>query len=104
MTRGRLQKELDSGKIIIVAGFQGKTEAGEITTLGRGGSDTTAVAIAGAVGAVVCEIFTDVDGVYTTDPRIVSNARKLDSISYDEMLELAQFGCFSAANKSCRIC
>lgn len=88
----RLKNELDSGKIIIVAGFQGKTEGGEITTLGRGGSDTTAVAIAGAVGADVCEIYTDVDGVYTTDPRIVSNARKLDSISYDEMLELASLG------------
>lgn len=80
------------GKIVIVAGFQGITEDGEITTLGRGGSDTTAVAIAAALKADRCDIFTDVTGVYTTDPRIVKAARKLQSISYDEMLELANLG------------
>ena len=88
----RLQKELDNDKIIVIAGFQGKTEVGEITTLGRGGSDITAVAIASAIGADICEIYTDVDGVYTTDPRIVSNAKKLDFISYDEMFEFANLG------------
>lgn len=88
----RLKKELDAGKIIIVAGFQGKTEGGEITTLGRGGSDTTAVAVAAAVHADVCEIYTDVDGVYTADPRIVPEATKLPFVSYDEMLELASLG------------
>ena len=88
----RLKKEIDAGKIVIVAGFQGKTESGEITTLGRGGSDTTAVAVAAAIKADVCEIYTDVDGVYTTDPRIVSNAKKLPFVSYDEMLELASLG------------
>lgn len=88
----RLKREIDAGKIVIVAGFQGKTEEGEITTLGRGGSDTTAVAVAAAVKADVCEIYTDVDGVYTADPRIVSNASKLLFVSYDEMLELASLG------------
>lgn len=88
----RLKKEIDAGKIIIVAGFQGKTENGEITTLGRGGSDTTAVAVAAAVKADVCEIYTDVDGVYTADPRIVEDASKLPFVSYDEMLELASLG------------
>ncbi|ABZ84497.1 aspartate kinase, monofunctional class [Heliomicrobium modesticaldum Ice1] len=88
----RLRLELDAGNIVIVAGFQGATETGEITTLGRGGSDTTAVAVAAALKADVCEIFTDVDGVYTTDPRVVSNARKLNRITYDEMLELASLG------------
>ena len=88
----RLKKEIDSGKIVIVAGFQGKTEEGEITTLGRGGSDTTAVAVAAAVKADVCEIYTDVDGVYTADPRIVPDATKLPFVSYDEMLELASLG------------
>lgn len=88
----RLKKEIDDGKIIIVAGFQGKTEEGEITTLGRGGSDTTAVAVAAAVNADLCEIYTDVDGVYTADPRIVPNASKLPFVSYDEMLELASLG------------
>lgn len=88
----RLKKEIDAGKIIIVAGFQGKTESGEITTLGRGGSDTTAVAVAAAVKADVCEIYTDVDGVYTADPRIISDASKLSFVSYDEMLELASLG------------
>ncbi len=88
----RLHKELKNGNIIIVAGFQGINEYGDITTLGRGGSDTTAVAVAAAVKADVCEIYTDVDGVYTTDPRIVPEARKLKTISYDEMLELASLG------------
>lgn len=88
----RLKQELEQGNIVIVAGFQGQTLAGEITTLGRGGSDTTAVAIAAALQADVCEIFTDVDGVYTADPRIVPEAQKLASISYDEMLELASLG------------
>ncbi|MDS1030690.1 aspartate kinase [Bacillota bacterium LX-D] len=88
----RIQKELHQGNIVIVAGFQGKTANGEITTLGRGGSDTSAVALAAALKADICEIFTDVDGVYTTDPRIEVNAQKLSSISYEEMLELASLG------------
>ncbi len=88
----RLNQELDGGKIVIVAGFQGVTEAGDLTTLGRGGSNVTLVAIAAVLKADVCENYTDVDGVYTADPRIVPNARKLDSISYDEMLELASLG------------
>ncbi|MBN2984457.1 MULTISPECIES: aspartate kinase [Cohnella] len=88
----RVHAALDQGEIVIVAGFQGMTEDGEITTLGRGGSDTTAVALAAALEADVCEIYTDVDGIYSTDPRIVKNARKLDVISYDEMLELAHLG------------
>ncbi|HEX6923188.1 MAG TPA: aspartate kinase [Bacillales bacterium] len=88
----RIQKLLKENKIVIVAGFQGVTEAGEITTLGRGGSDTTAVALAAALEADKCEIFTDVDGVYTCDPRYVEKARKIETISYDEMLELATLG------------
>ncbi|WP_339816641.1 aspartate kinase [Paenibacillus sp. FSL R7-0216] len=88
----RVQKSLEEGNIVIVAGFQGMTEGGEITTFGRGGSDTTAVALAAATGADYCEIYTDVDGIYSTDPRIVKNARKLNEISYDEMLELANLG------------
>lgn len=88
----RLKKELAAGNIVIVAGFQGVTLDNEITTLGRGGSDTTAVAVAAALDADVCEIFTDVDGVYTTDPRMVADARKLSQITYDEMLELASLG------------
>ncbi|MCB2183975.1 MAG: aspartate kinase [Desulfobulbaceae bacterium] len=83
---------LNSGKIVVVAGFQGVTEKGDITTLGRGGSDTTAVALAAALKADQCEIFTDVDGVYTTDPNICTSARKIDRITYDEMLELASLG------------
>jgi len=85
-------KDLKAGKVVIVAGFQGINEDGQITTLGRGGSDLTAIALAAAVKADVCQIYTDVDGVYTADPRIVKNARKLDEISYDEMLELASLG------------
>ena len=88
----KLNKYLSEGKIIVVAGFQGVTEDGEITTLGRGGSDTSAVAIASALGAIRCDIYTDVEGVYTTDPRIVPNASKLDVVTYDEMLELASVG------------
>lgn len=88
----RLRRELEQGRIVIVAGFQGKTCEDEITTLGRGGSDTTAVAIAAALRADVCQIYTDVDGVYTADPRVVPEARKLGVISYDEMLELASLG------------
>jgi aspartate kinase len=83
---------LDSGKVVIVAGFQGQTAEGQITTLGRGGSDLTAIALAAALKADLCQIYTDVDGVYTADPRIVPGARKLNEISYDEMLELASLG------------
>jgi aspartate kinase len=89
----RVQRALDDGKIVLVAGFQGlSTTTDDVTTLGRGGSDTTAVALAAALGARVCEIYTDVDGVYTADPRIVPEARKLNTISYEEMLELAASG------------
>lgn len=88
----RVQKALDEGNIVIVAGFQGATEDGDITTLGRGGSDTTAVAIAAGSQADICEIYTDVDGVYTADPRIVPEARKLKEITFSEMLELARLG------------
>ncbi|MEW6572556.1 MAG: aspartate kinase [Bacillota bacterium] len=88
----RLRKELAAGKTIVVAGFQGMAPNGDVTTLGRGGSDTTAVALAVALRADRCEIFTDVDGVYTADPRVVPDARKLRAISYDEMLELASLG------------
>ncbi|MDR3635966.1 MAG: aspartate kinase [Isosphaeraceae bacterium] len=88
----RMTQALDEGKIVIVAGFQGVDDNYDITTLGRGGSDTTAVALAAVLGADACEIYTDVDGVYTTDPRVVPAARKIDRISYDEMLELASLG------------
>ncbi|MCI5223322.1 MAG: aspartate kinase [Candidatus Electrothrix sp. AR4] len=88
----RIQQHLDIGKVVVIAGFQGVTEDGEITTLGRGGSDTTAVALAAALKADACEIFTDVEGVYTTDPNICTQARKIDMITYDEMLELASLG------------
>ena len=88
----KLKKNLQEGKIIVVAGFQGVTEDGEITTLGRGGSDTSAVALAAALNADRCDIYTDVEGVYTTDPRIVPRATRLDQISYEEMLELAHAG------------
>ena len=87
-----LKTFLDEGYVAVVAGFQGVTEDMEVTTLGRGGSDLTAVAVAHAIGADVCEIYTDVDGVYTTDPNMVASARKLDRICYDEMLELASLG------------
>jgi aspartate kinase len=87
-----VEKDLKAGKVVIVAGFQGINEEGQITTLGRGGSDLTAIALAAAVKADKCEIYTDVDGVYTADPRVVKTARKLAEISYDEMLELASSG------------
>jgi len=88
----KMQKHLEEGKIVIIAGFQGINENGDVTTLGRGGSDLTAVAIAGALNADKCEIYTDVDGIYTTDPRIEPKAKKIDVITYDEMLELASLG------------
>ncbi|WP_080793068.1 aspartate kinase [Corynebacterium pacaense] len=93
VTPGRVREALDEGKICIVAGFQGvNKETRDVTTLGRGGSDTTAVALAAALNADVCEIYSDVDGVYTADPRIVPNAKKLDKLSFEEMLELAAVG------------
>ncbi|MRJ03019.1 MAG: aspartate kinase [Epsilonproteobacteria bacterium] len=95
-----MRRALDEGKIVVVAGFQGITADGEVTTLGRGGSDLTAVAIAGALGADKCEIYSDVDGVYTTDPRIEPKAKKLEKISYDEMLELASLGAKVLQNRS----
>lgn len=88
----RVRDAIAEGRIVIVAGFQGMTADGHITTLGRGGSDTTAVAVAAGIGADVCEIYTDVDGVYTADPRVAPDARKIDTISYEEMLELAASG------------
>lgn len=90
--RGRIDRELTAGRVVIVAGFQGITQDEEITTLGRGGSDTTAVALASALGADLCQIFTDVEGVFTADPRIVPEARKIREISYDELLEMASSG------------
>ncbi|TBR78910.1 aspartate kinase [Campylobacter novaezeelandiae] len=95
-----IENELNNGKIVIVAGFQGVNEKGEVTTLGRGGSDLSAVALAGALNADLCEIYTDVDGVYTTDPRIEPKAKKLDRISYEEMLELASLGAKVLQNRS----
>lgn len=96
----RIQRELDKNKIVIVAGFQGVNRFGDVTTLGRGGSDTSAVALAAAFGADLCQIFTDVDGVYTTDPRVAPNAVKLEEITYDEMLELASQGAQVLHNRS----
>jgi len=90
--RDVLLETLDAGVVAVLAGFQGTDEAGNITTLGRGGSDTSAVAVAAALGADVCEIYTDVDGVFTTDPSLVASARKLDRISFDEMIEMASLG------------
>ena len=95
-----MQEALKQGKIVVVAGFQGISTAGKVTTLGRGGSDLSAVAVAGALNADLCEIYTDVDGVYTTDPRIEPKAKKLDRISYDEMLELASLGAKVLQNRS----
>lgn len=89
---GRIMRELDAGRVVIVAGFQGLDETGDVTTLGRGASDTTAVALAAALSAERCEIYTDVDGIYTTDPRTVPKARKLAEIGYEEMLEMASLG------------
>lgn len=88
----RIRESLDEGKVVVVAGFQGVDEQGHITTLGRGGSDTTAVALAAALNADECQIYTDVDGVYTTDPRIEPKARKMNTVSYEEMLEMASLG------------
>ncbi|OGI48122.1 MAG: aspartate kinase [Candidatus Muproteobacteria bacterium RBG_16_65_34] len=88
----RIREDLDQGRVVVVAGFQGVDEAGNITTLGRGGSDTTGVALAAALKADECQIFTDVDGVYTTDPRVVPQARRLDRITFEEMLEMASLG------------
>ncbi len=96
----RIQAELDQHRIVIVTGFQGVDRNGDITTLGRGGSDTSAVALAAAFRADLCQIYTDVDGVYTTDPRVVPNAKKLDEITYDEMLELASQGAQVLHNRS----
>ena len=96
----RLMHELDSRKIVIVTGFQGVNKYDDLTTLGRGGSDTTAVALAAVLHADLCEIFTDVDGVYTADPRIVKNAMKLKEVTYDEMLELASLGAKVLHNRS----
>ncbi|MDY0007933.1 MAG: aspartate kinase, partial [Spongiibacteraceae bacterium] len=87
-----IRSDLSAGRVVVVAGFQGMDEQGDITTLGRGGSDTTAVALAAALKADECQIYTDVDGVYTTDPRVVDRARRLDRITYDEMLEMASLG------------
>ena len=92
ITPKEIRTLLEAGNVVIVAGFQGRTSGGQITTLGRGGSDLTAIALAAALQADLCQIYTDVEGVYTADPRIVSNARKLEEISYDEMLELAGSG------------
>ncbi|WP_456430554.1 aspartate kinase [Nitratifractor sp.] len=95
-----IRRQLEKGRIVIVAGFQGINEQGEVTTLGRGGSDLSAVALAGALHADACEIYSDVDGVYTTDPRIEPRARKLDWISYEEMLELSSLGAKVLQNRS----
>lgn len=100
MKTERIMRELDKRRIVIVAGFQGITKGNDVTTLGRGGSDTTAVAIAAALHADKCQIFTDVEGVYTADPRKVPDAKKLDEITYDEMLELASLGAQVLHNRS----
>src|SRR4029077_15461778 len=92
ITPKQIHAHLKNGNIVIVAGFQGETTDGRIPTLGRGGSDLTAIAIAAAIKADVCQIYTDVDGVYTCDPRVVPSARKIDEISYEEMLEMASSG------------
>ncbi len=92
ITPKQIHRHLNEGNVVIVAGFQGETQDGRITTLGRGGSDLTAIAIAAAIKADICQIYTDVDGVYTCDPRVVPNATKIDVISYDEMLEMASSG------------
>ena len=100
VTAERIRSELDRNRIVIVAGFQGINKLDDITTLGRGGSDTTAVAIAASLDADLCQIYTDVDGVYTADPRLVPDARKLSAITYDEMLELASLGAQVLHNRS----
>ena len=96
----RIRRELDNRRIVVVTGFQGIDKYDDYTTLGRGGSDTTAVALAAALHADACEIYTDVDGVYTADPRKVPNARKLKEITYDEMLDLATLGAGVLHNRS----
>ena len=96
----RIRRELDKRRIVLIAGFQGVNKFGDVTTLGRGGSDTTAVAIAAVLGADKCQIYTDVDGIYTADPRKVPGAKKLDAITYDEMLELASLGSQVLHNRS----
>ncbi|HUU59580.1 MAG TPA: aspartate kinase [Phycisphaerae bacterium] len=96
----RIREQLEAGRIVIVAGFQGVTEEGAVTTLGRGGSNVTLVAVAAALGAEVCENYTDVDGIFTTDPNLVPNARKIDVISYDEMLELSSLGASILHNRA----
>jgi aspartate kinase len=93
-----LNAAMASGEVAVIPGFQGMADTGRVTTLGRGGSDTSAVAVAAAVKADRCDIYTDVDGVYTTDPRIVPKAQKLDKVTYEEMLELASVGCKGAAD------
>ncbi|OQX59699.1 MAG: aspartate kinase [Helicobacteraceae bacterium 4484_230] len=95
-----IQESLSQGNIVVIAGFQGVNEKGQVTTLGRGGSDLSAVAVAGALKADLCEIYTDVDGIYTTDPRVEPKAKKLEKISYDEMLELASLGAKVLQNRS----
>jgi len=100
ITPDKIREELNSGRVVVVAGFQGINPRRDITTLGRGGSDTTAVALAAALQADVCEIFTDVDGVYTSDPRVVPKAAKLERISYDEMLEMASLGAKVVQNRA----
>ena len=99
----RIEKELEENKIVIITGFQGIDEHNNYTTLGRGGSDTTAVALAAALNADSCEIYTDVDGVYTADPRIVNDAIKLENISYDEMLEFSNLGAGVLHNKCVKL-
>jgi aspartate kinase len=99
----RIHEALEEGRIVLVAGFQGVSTEYEVTTLGRGGSDTTAVALAAALGAAYCEIYTDVRGVFTADPRLVPNARKLDAVSFDEMLEMASSGARVMATRSVEV-
>ena len=96
----RINNELEKKNIVIITGFQGVNRHLDVTTLGRGGSDTSAVALAAKLGADLCEIYTDVDGVYTSDPRVVKNAKKLDEITYDEMLDLATLGAGVLHNRS----
>lgn len=100
MNNKRVLKELDEDKVVLITGFQGYDEEFDITTLGRGGSDTTAVAVSASLNAELCEIYTDVDGIYTCDPRVVPNAHKLDEISYDDMIELANLGAKVLHNRS----
>src|SRR5207302_4913083 len=99
----RINEALDRDEIVLVAGFQGVSSEHEVTTLGRGGSDTTAVALASALGAHVCEIYTDVEGVYSADPRLVDGARKLDVLSFEEMLEMASSGARVIATRSIEV-